>query len=87
MCSQGTSAFVLITNFYVVMLKLFTEITFQNQPMKRANFSVIQIVSLVGRQYSVNVCKISDPLVRNRAYVLQDTAYSIVMKEMDAEFG
>jgi len=36
-CSQGTSAFVLI-NFYVDMLKIFTEITFRNQPMKKAIF-------------------------------------------------
>ena len=45
---------------------------------------MIQTVSLVGRQHSVKACKISD---RHRAYVLQDTAYSMVRNEMDTEFG
>lgn len=39
---------------------------------------------MVGRQHSVKVCKVSD---RHRAYVLQDTAYSMVRNEMDTEFG
>ena len=45
---------------------------------------MIKTVSLVGRQHSVKVCKISDC---HRAYVLQDTAYSMVRNKMDTEFG